>query len=103
MRSLAKVCAPVALLATAIVIYLGAQTPPVPGAGGQAPAQPPRRVGGGAGAEDKHVVDAAAADRGKKNWAAGCITWHGNKGRGGERGAHLIPPAERFPNRRGCE
>src|SRR5215813_3521269 len=88
MRSVAKVCTQVALLAAVIVIYLGAQTPR--GRGGQGAAPPPRSVGGGAGADDKHIVDAAAADRGKKIWAAECINCHGTNARGTERGANLV-------------
>ncbi len=103
MRSLVKVCVQVALLATATLIYLGAQTPPGRGAGGQGPAQPPRRVGGGAGSEDKHVVDAAAADRGKKIWAAECITCHGTNARGAERGSNLIRSVLVLHDRNGSE
>src|SRR5215831_16690909 len=88
MRSVAKVCTQVAQLAAVIVIYLGAQTPR--GRGGQGAAPPPRSVGGGAGADDKHIVDAAAADRGKKIWAAECINCHGTNARGAERGANLV-------------
>src|SRR5215475_158965 len=88
MRSVAKVCIQVALLAAVIVIYLGAQTPR--GRGGQGAAPPPRSVGGGAGADDKHIVDAAAADRGKKIWAAECINCHGTNARGTERGANMV-------------
>jgi len=91
MRSVVKVCALIAVLATATATYLGAQAPPGPAAGGQGrgPAQG-RSVGGGAGADDKHVVDAAAADRGKKLWAAECITCHGTNARGAERGSNLV-------------
>jgi cytochrome c oxidase cbb3-type subunit III len=51
----------------------------------------------GAGAADSHVVDTAAADRGKTVYIAECITCHGNKARGGnpslppnQQGADLI-------------
>lgn len=79
MRNLAKVGALLVVLLTATAIYLGAQTPP------QA-----RPVGGGAGANDKHVVDAAAADRGRKIWAAECIACHGGNVRGAEKGSNLV-------------
>jgi mono/diheme cytochrome c family protein len=42
------------------------------------------------GADNKHVVDAAAADRGRKVYAAECITCHGTRARGTDRGADLI-------------
>ena len=46
--------------------------------------------GGGAGADDKHVVDLAAAERGRKVYAAECINCHGTHARGTERGADLV-------------
>jgi cytochrome c oxidase cbb3-type subunit III len=55
-----------------------------------APPQPPRPVGGGAGPNDKHIVDASAATRGRSTYAAACITCHGTQARGGERGSNLI-------------
>jgi mono/diheme cytochrome c family protein len=70
----------IAVLA-AVAPYLGAQA---------SPGRPPRPPGGGAGADDKHVVDAAAADRGRKIYAAECIHCHGTHARGTERGADLI-------------
>jgi mono/diheme cytochrome c family protein len=42
------------------------------------------------GPEDKHVVDTAAAARGRAVYAAECITCHGTRARGSERGADLI-------------
>jgi len=44
----------------------------------------------GAGANDKHVVDLAAADRGKTIYIAECVTCHGPKARGADRGADLV-------------
>ncbi len=82
MRNLAKVCVLVAVLITTATIYLAAQTPGAPPQG--------RSVGGGAGASDKHIVDAAAADRGRKVWAAECIACHGGNVRGTEKGANLV-------------
>jgi mono/diheme cytochrome c family protein len=57
--------------------------PPGGGRGGRGPAFSP-------GPADKHVVDVAAADRGRKVYAAECITCHGTHARGGEKGADLI-------------
>ncbi len=42
------------------------------------------------GADDKQVVDADAAARGKTVYIAQCITCHGTRARGGERGADLV-------------
>lgn len=58
------------------------------GAGGAA--QAPRPVSMAAGADDKHVVDAAAADRGRKVWATECISCHGTYARGSDNGPNLV-------------
>jgi cytochrome c oxidase cbb3-type subunit 3 len=52
----------------------------------------PRRVGRntGVGSDDKHVVDPAAADRGKTIYIAECITCHGQKARGKEDNPDLV-------------
>jgi cytochrome c oxidase cbb3-type subunit III len=50
----------------------------------------PQGMLGGAGPEDKHVVDEAAADRGRKIWAAECINCHGTYARGTDNGPNLI-------------
>ena len=42
------------------------------------------------GPADKHVVDPVAAERGRKVYAAECITCHGTHARGGDKGADLI-------------
>jgi mono/diheme cytochrome c family protein len=42
------------------------------------------------GPDDKHVVDSAAADRGRKTWAAECIQCHGTQARGTDNGANLV-------------
>jgi mono/diheme cytochrome c family protein len=42
------------------------------------------------GAADRHRVDDAAADRGKKTYAAECVTCHGPSARGTDNGANLI-------------
>jgi len=44
----------------------------------------------GAGANDKHIVDNAAADRGRAVWAAQCINCHGTTARGTGKGANLV-------------
>jgi mono/diheme cytochrome c family protein len=56
---------------------------------GQAVPAPPRRTGG-AGPDDKHVVDATAAARGRTTYAAACITCHGTQARGTERGVNVL-------------
>jgi mono/diheme cytochrome c family protein len=50
----------------------------------------PQGMLGEAGAKDKHVVDADAADRGRKVWAAECIDCHGTTARGTDKGSNLI-------------
>ncbi len=42
------------------------------------------------GPADKQVIDEAAANRGRKVYAAECITCHGTHARGSERGADLV-------------
>ncbi len=44
----------------------------------------------GAGANDKHIVDNAAADRGRAVWATQCINCHGTTARGTDKGANLV-------------
>ncbi|SPF35068.1 conserved exported hypothetical protein [Candidatus Sulfopaludibacter sp. SbA4] len=56
---------------------------PAAGRGGRGPAFSP-------GPADKQVVDEAAANRGRKVYAAECITCHGTHARGSERGADLV-------------
>jgi len=48
-------------------------------------------------------VDAAAADHGKKIWAAECITCHGGNARGSERGANMVRSALVLHDRNGSE
>jgi mono/diheme cytochrome c family protein len=43
-----------------------------------------------AGPNDKPKVDAAAADRGRKTYAAECINCHGPQARGTDKGANLV-------------
>jgi mono/diheme cytochrome c family protein len=64
----------------------GSQAPPPAGRGGGAPAIPRSNVG----ALDKHIVDQVAATRGRKVWAAECITCHGTNARGDENVPNLV-------------
>ncbi len=54
-----------------------------PGAAGRGPRA-------NVGAADRHRVEPAAADRGRKIYAAECVTCHGPSARGTERGANLV-------------
>src|SRR5258706_11731285 len=84
MRNFRKISLMIVALATAM--SLGAQTPPPPAAArGRGTAR-----GMGMGSYDVHVVDAAAADRGKKTYAAECINCHGTHARGTDTGADLV-------------
>ncbi len=65
-----------------------AEAAPVGGRG--APARPAGGIAASAGAEDKHVVDPVAADRGRKVWAAECISCHGTYARGTDNGPSLV-------------
>jgi mono/diheme cytochrome c family protein len=51
-------------------------------------------TGGGrgieAGSKDKHIVDEAAAERGRKVWVAECINCHGTQARGNGEASNLI-------------
>ena len=79
----------VILTATA-VMGSSAQPPAAPGAGrGQVPSGPRPNVG----AADRHRVEPAAADRGRKIYAVECVTCHGPSARGTERGANLVRSA----------
>jgi mono/diheme cytochrome c family protein len=79
-----------------ILDYLTTQYGPVsPGGRGAEPAAPaPAGRGRGAayspGPADRQVIDEAAAIRGRKVYAAECITCHGTTARGSERGADLV-------------
>lgn len=91
-----------------------AVTKPAPGGGGgNRPS--PRTTGPGpgplgAGAADSHVVDEAAAERGKAVYIAECITCHGPKARGGgdglpkgQKGSDLIRSLVVLHDRYGSE
>jgi mono/diheme cytochrome c family protein len=93
MRHAWKGAVGIAILTATAVISSSGQTPPAaqppaaPGAGrGQAPSGPRPNVG----AADRHRVDPAGADRGRKIYAAECVTCHGPSARGTERGANLV-------------
>lgn len=92
---------------TQIVDYLATNLGPAPapgrggagrGQGTPATAAPvaaaPVRVGG-AGANDKHVVDAAAADRGRSVYIQDCVTCHGPKARGA---GDAVPENQKGPD-----
>jgi cytochrome c oxidase cbb3-type subunit 3 len=71
-----------------ILNYLAAQYgPSSPGGRGGGRG---RGVAFSPGPADKQVIDEAAANRGRKVYAAECITCHGTHARGTERGADLI-------------
>jgi cytochrome c oxidase cbb3-type subunit 3 len=82
-----------ALGAVIVIMTVGfaasARSPQAPAGRGQQPAAPtgPRP---NVGAADRHRVDPAGADRGRKIYAAECVTCHGPSARGTERGANLI-------------
>ncbi len=78
----------------AVVDYLAQNLPPAKKEAAttvkQTKAARPRNLIDQAGADDKQVVDEDAAARGKTVYIAQCITCHGTKARGGERGADLV-------------
>lgn len=57
----------------------------------------------GAGANDKHVVDNAAADRGRSVWTTQCIGCHGTTARGTDKGANLIRSDMMWSDRYGSD
>jgi mono/diheme cytochrome c family protein len=65
-----------------------AQAPAAPGPGGRGAVPPGPRAN--VGAADRHRVDPAGAERGRKIYASECVTCHGANARGTERGANLI-------------
>jgi cytochrome c oxidase cbb3-type subunit III len=81
-----------------VLDYLSSQygpASPAPAGGGRGAGRGGGRgaagaTGMGAGPDDKHVVDEAAADRGRKTWAAECINCHGTYARGSDNGPNLI-------------
>ena len=76
-----------------VVDYLAKSLPPGAGAGTPgAQAKAPRHPSllDEAGANDKQVVDEEAAARGKTVYIGQCITCHGTKARGSERGPDLV-------------
>jgi mono/diheme cytochrome c family protein len=56
-----------------------------------------------AGPADRHVVDPAAADRGKKTYAAECLSCHGSQARGSDKGPNLIRSVLVLHDRNGSE
>jgi cytochrome c oxidase cbb3-type subunit III len=57
----------------------------------------------GAGANDKHIVDNAIADRGRGIWATQCIGCHGTTARGTDKGANLIRSDMMWSDRYGSD
>lgn len=104
MRKFAKNCALVATVLSISASVALAQTAPSGPVG-----KPPRKVptGGGllaqAGKADKHIVDAEAADRGKKTYIQECITCHGPTARGGQGGSDLVRSLVVLHDRYGSE
>jgi cytochrome c oxidase cbb3-type subunit III len=84
MRDVWKGAVGIVVLAAATVIGSSGQAPPA--GRGQAPSGPRPNVG----AADRHRVDLAGADRGRKIYAAECVTCHGPSARGTERGPNLV-------------
>jgi cytochrome c oxidase cbb3-type subunit 3 len=75
-----------------VVDYLTKNLPPR-SAGGASGTRGRRAASGGGftvGPDDKQVVDLTAADRGRKIYAADCVTCHGPKARGNENGPDLV-------------
>jgi cytochrome c oxidase cbb3-type subunit III len=78
---------------TQIVDYLAVNLgPQSAGAGRGRGARPP---GGGAGPNDMHIVNAAAADRGRTVYIAECVTCHGPKARGA---SDAVPEGQKGPD-----
>lgn len=65
--------------------------------------RPQRAPGAGVGPDDKHIPDPAGAERGKKLYAAECISCHGTQARGTERGADLIRSTVVLRDRNGIQ
>lgn len=78
---------------TQIVDYLAVNLGPQAAGGGRGRgARPP---GGGAGPNDMHIVNAAAAERGRTVYIAECITCHGPKARGA---SDAVPESQKGPD-----
>ncbi len=77
-----------------VVDYLSKDVPPQSAAANSSNASGRKPAGGSlldqAGANDKQIVDEAAAERGKSTYIAQCITCHGPKARGTDRGDDLV-------------
>jgi cytochrome c oxidase cbb3-type subunit 3 len=76
---------------TEVIDYLAKNFPPNTAPGKTLPSA--RKGGGGGftvGPDDKQIVDPTASDRGKKLYAAQCITCHGPAARGNANGPDLV-------------
>jgi len=76
-----------------IVDYLAVNIGPQAAGGGRG--RGGRPAGGGAGPSDMHVVNAAAADRGRTVYIAQCVTCHGPTARGAGDG---VPESQKGPD-----
>jgi mono/diheme cytochrome c family protein len=91
-----------------VVDYLATNLPPAkpgspqPAATTKTPPRPKNLIDQ-AGANDKQVVDEDAAARGKTIYIAQCITCHGTRARGGDRGADLVRSLVVLHDRYGSE
>jgi cytochrome c oxidase cbb3-type subunit III len=88
MRHVWKAAVGVAMLTATVV---GSSQPPTGAGRGQTPVPAGPRPN--VGAADRHRVEPAAADRGRKIYAVECVTCHGPSARGTERGANLVRSA----------
>ncbi len=94
--------------ATVLDYLASAYSPASPGAparsrGGRGRGAGNESNAAGVGADDKHQVDPAGADRGRRVYAAECINCHGTHARGTDRGADLIRSVVVLHDRYGSE
>ena len=93
MRKGVPIAACILSAAMAAAAQASPQAPPqAPPPTGQRQGGPAGRGAGGLGAgpSDLPAVDPAAVDRGKRTWAAECISCHGTQARGTDNGPNLV-------------
>lgn len=90
MRARFGVSIVMAVAISAMAVVSARQATDGRGAGRGAPPRPPSSGISGLGPNDQPAVDAAAADRGRKLWAADCINCHGTQARGTASGPNLV-------------
>lgn len=73
-----------------VIDYLARNLPPNAGPPGAAASRRPAGGGFSVGPDNKQVVDLASAARGKTLYNAQCVSCHGPKARGTEKGADLV-------------